>query len=232
MTDRPAAAAEPVEVLGRAVEPSGEVVLRRRADRLELVVDGRFAMDTADTSTERELAVAALQRLAGPGPFTVLVAGLGLGFTAAAVLADPRVARVEVVELSAAVAGWVARGLVPETAVALADPRLVVEVADVADAVARCPAGSLDALLLDVDNGPEFLLHDGNAALYDRPFLAAALRLLRPGGVLAVWSSHPSPELAARLAAAGGTVTELARTVERDGRRLDYALYLAGPAGQ
>jgi spermidine synthase len=221
---------EPIpQELGRAVEPTGEVVLRRRGEHLELVVDGRFAMDTVDTSTERELAASALDRLAGPGPFGVLVAGLGLGFTAAAVLADARVARVEVVELSAAVAGWVRDGLVPATADLVADPRLTVEVADVATAVAARTPGSLDAVLLDVDNGLGFLIHDRNAALYDRPFLAAALRLLRPGGVLAVWSSHPSPELADRLAAAGGAVEELLRTVERDGRRLGYALYLARP---
>lgn len=225
MTDRPA------EVLARAVEPSGEVALRRRGEHLELVVDGRFAMDTVDTTTEHELAAAALGRLAGPGPFTVLVAGLGLGFTAAAVLADPRVDRVEVVELSAAVVGWVRDGLVPATAGLLADPRLQVEVADVAGSVAGRAPASLDAVLLDVDNGPDFLIHDGNAALYDRPFLAAALRLLRPGGVLAVWSSHPSRVLAERLAGTGAAVEELLRTVERDGRRLDYALYLAGPAG-
>lgn len=220
----------PAEVLARAVEPSGEVALRRRGEHLELVVDGRFAMDTVDTSTECELAAAALARLAGPGPFEVLVAGLGLGFTAAAVLADPRVARVDVVELSAAVAGWVRDGLVPATAGLAADPRLEVRVADVAADVAGRPAAGLDAVLLDVDNGPDFLIHDRNAALYDRPFLAAALRLLRPAGVLAVWSSHPSPELARRLAAAGAAVEELRRTVDRDGRRLDYALYLARPA--
>jgi spermidine synthase len=134
-----------------------------------------------------------------------------------------------VVELSAAVADWVRRGLVPQTAAIGADPRLTVEVGEVAEAVRRRPDGALDALLLDVDNGPEFLVHEQNAALYRPPFLRAALRLLRPGGVLAIWSSHPSPVLAQRLAAVGTGVEELLRTVDRDGRRLDYALYLARP---
>jgi spermidine synthase len=213
-------------VLARADEPHGELVLRRRGDVVELICGGLFAMDTADTSTERALAEVALGELDGDRPLDVLVGGLGLGFTVAAVLADDRVGRLDVVELSPAVIGWVAGGLVPATAGVLDDPRVRVHTSDVRTLVPRLPAGGLDAVLLDVDNGPGFLLHPANAEVYGGGFLAGAVRALRPGGVLAVWSSHPSPELLRSLGRVGVRGREVLRTVDREGRELLYAIYL------
>ena len=97
--------------LARADTPHGEVALRRRGEVLELVVDGAFAMDTVDTSTEVALAERALRR--HPAPHRVLVGGLGLGMTARAVLADPRVHHVDVVELAEPLVCWARDGLVP-----------------------------------------------------------------------------------------------------------------------
>jgi spermidine synthase len=222
---------EHTEDLGRASGAHGEVLLRRRttADgeaHLELVVDGVFAMDDVDTSTERRLAAEALRRCAGDA-LRVLVGGLGLGWTAAAALADPRVAAVDVVELQPALVGWAARGLLPSLA-GLSDRRLRLRVGDVADALRSGPDG-WDAVLLDVDNGPGFLVHRSNAALYRRSGLATALAALRPGGVLAIWSSGPAPELLAALAGLAGSADaeQVLLPVERDGRRLDYAVVLA-----
>jgi hypothetical protein len=84
-------------------------------------------------------------------------------------------------------------------------------------------------VLLDVDNGPAFLVHESNAGLYSDAGLTTALAALRPGGVLAVWSSDPAPELAGRLAALPGStdVEHLVLPVERDGRRFDYAIVVA-----
>jgi spermidine synthase len=213
--------------LGRATGEHGEVVLRRRASGVtELIVDGVFAMDDVDTSTERALATEALRRCSGER-LRVLVGGLGLGWTAAAVLAEPRVAEVDVVELQPALVGWAAGGLLPGLP-ELPAGQLRLQVADVADALAAGP-GRWDAVLLDVDNGPAFLVHPANAGLYADAGLTTALAALRPGGVLAIWSADPAPELAARLTALPGTtdVEHLLLPVEREGRRFDYAVVVA-----
>ncbi|MGL5909049.1 MAG: hypothetical protein ACRCZP_03545, partial [Phycicoccus sp.] len=86
-----------------------------------------------------------------------------------------------------------------------------------------------DVLLLDVDNGPGFLVHTANAALYHPSTLAAARAALTPGGLLAVWSSHRAPDLLASLWAAAGpgdVVDEVSLPIVREGRELDYALYI------
>ncbi len=224
-------------VVARATDEHAELALARRGDVVELVVDGVFAMDTVDTGTERALAQRALDLLAatrGPAaPARVLVGGLGLGFTVATLLADDRVGRVHVVELHAALVGWARQGLLPLSASALGDPRVTVTVADVLDVVPGLPAASLDAVLLDVDNGPGFLIHQRNAAVYRSTFLAAAARTLTPGGVLAVWSADRSEPLADALRGLDGlsSVVEVPLEARRDGRTFAYALYLAARGG-
>lgn len=165
-----------------------EVVVRRRADgALELRVNGVFVMDDAESTSERRLAEVVLDR----GARDVLVGGLGLGFTVRTLLADVRVRRVVVAELHAEVV----------TAAGLADPRLDVVIGDVRDLVASQPDDCADAVLLDVDNGPDSLVHAGNAAVYGDAFVAECARVLRPGGTLAVWSMADSPGLRATLGA-------------------------------
>lgn len=214
--------------LARAGSGAGEVALRRRGPFLELVVDGRFAMDTTDTSTEAALAETALSQ--HPRPARVLVGGLGLGYTLRAVLADPRVHEVDVVELAEPLIAWARQGLVPELTGPVRDPRTRLHPGDVADTLRGRGAarGPWDVVLLDVDNGPGFLLRDANAWLYAEPGLAAAAHRLRVGGLLAIWSSHRSPVLLASLrevARHGDDVAESVLRVRREGRDLDYALY-------
>lgn len=214
-------------MVARAETANGEVSLRRRGPVLELVVDGVFAMDTVDTSTEVALAERALAT--HPSPRRVLVGGLGLGMTTRAVLADPRVERVDVVELAAPLVAWARGGSVPELA-GLEGERCTVHVGDVLDVLAGrdAPTGPWDVVLLDVDNGPDFLVHPGNAALYERDGLAAARAALRAGGLLVVWSSHVAPALRAALeqvASPGEVVGEELLEVRREGRAFHYALY-------
>ncbi|HYN29949.1 MAG TPA: hypothetical protein VES95_08780 [Dermatophilaceae bacterium] len=227
----------PAHPVARACSAAGEVALRRRGRVLELVLDGRFAMDTVDTSTEVALAAAALEVCADPS--RVLVGGLGLGFTARAVLADRRVGRVDVVELAEPLVAWARAGLVPELADLEGGGRCRLAVADVADVLAGTaapgsPAGPWDLVLLDVDNGPGFLLREANADLYAVPGLERAAARLAPGGVLAAWSSDLAPDLLAGLREVagrrGGAVAERRLPVAREGRLLDYALYLLLPA--
>ncbi|QIM20053.1 hypothetical protein G7075_01035 [Phycicoccus sp. HDW14] len=218
---------EPPVTLAREDTPSGEVALRRRDGVLELVVDGAFAMDTVDTSTEVLLATEALRRHRAPA--RVLVGGLGLGFTTRAVLEDPRVRHVDVVELAEPLVRWARGGVVDELA-GLEGPCCALHVADVADVLRGSgpPNGPWDVVLLDVDNGPDFLVHAGNAALYEADSLARAREVLAPGGLLVVWSSHRAPRLLAALqevAGPGEAAREVVLPVHRDGRDLDYALY-------
>ncbi len=216
------------EELGRVAGPHGEVALWRRTTQdgsvvTELVVDGVFAMDDVETSTERALATEALARVDG-AELSVLVGGLGLGWTAAAVLRAPGVAEVVVVELEDALIGWAAEGLLPGLA-SIADPRLDLVAGDVA---AAFTPDRYDVVLLDVDNGPSFLVHGSNAGLYTRTGLAAALGALRPGGVLAIWSAAPSSELLGRLAElpAAMDTEQLVMAVDRDDRVFEYAVLI------
>jgi spermidine synthase len=228
--EAPAATPTGSRVVVRADDGIAELALLRRTGRgddvLELVVDGVFAMDTEQTETERALAGLALEHLDGDA-LHVVVGGLGLGYTTAALLTDPRVHRVDVIELHAPLVEWVRAGRVPAARGLLDDPRVHVTVADVADAVPQLPPASVDALLLDVDNGPGFLVHPGNTRVYTAPFLAAAARVLRSGGVLGVWSAEPSTELALVLERTCGACDEVLLDVTRDGRTFTYAVYLA-----
>jgi len=218
-----------VRILGRADGPLGETLLReRRRDGSvvhELVMDGVFAMDSTETSSERELA-----RFAGGAGGTggaVLVGGLGLGYTAAAVLdlpAGPE--RLDVVELDAHLLGWAREGLTPVLRRVAQDPRTRLYARDVGAALTGQgpPVGPWSSILLDVDNGPDFLIHLGNSALYGERVLAQAYARLEPGGVLAVWCQGPAPELLDRLRRLSSSATEHRYAVEREGRRFSYAV--------
>lgn len=216
---------EPADV-ARATSPRGELLLRRRADgALELRVNGVFVMDTLETTSERLLAETALAGTSSPA--RVLVGGLGLGFTTHAVLADPRVERVDVVEIEPDVVAWMRDGTVPHGPAYLADERVRIVEADVAVALEETPEETYDLILLDVDNGPDNLVHTPNAAIYTAPHLAAVRRVLAPGGTLAVWSAARSPELDAALGEVFGTAAEQEVAVPGHGRAASYWLHTA-----
>ncbi len=238
---------QPPRTVARADTPRGEIALRERGEEPyvvhELVVAGVFAMDSLDTSTETLLAERALAGHADPA--RVLVGGLGLGFTAWTVLKDHRVHRVDVVELEPDLLDWARLGLTPTLAMVARHPRVALHEGDVADVLADALAGGpaaapggpavagltgpWDLVLLDVDNGPSFLVHEDNRRLYSTDALAAALAHLAPGGVLALWSAQPEPDLLARLRELAPT-EEVLDEVTRAGRVLTYATYLVRPA--
>lgn len=207
-----------VTTLARAATPHGEIALRRRDDVTELIVNGVFAMDSAEVTSERALADAA-----GISPGTVVVGGLGLGYTAARLLANGA-RHVHVVELAEPLIDWARRGVTEQLERLAHDERITLHHGDIAEWLPRRD-DDLDAILLDVDNGPGFLIHDHNARVYAADWLRAASERLRPDGVLAIWSEAPVPTLGAALAELG-EVTEQLIAVEREGRRFDYALYL------
>ncbi|MDO9455942.1 hypothetical protein [Nocardioides sp.] len=220
--------------IARAESERGELVLRERRPgpddpegtptALELRANGVFVMDTVEVATERALATAALAAVASPR--AVVVGGLGLGYTMHEVLADTRVEVCAVVEVEEALVGWMRDGTVPHGPALLADARVKVVVADVAVAVAEARAASYDLVLLDVDNGPGYLVHDANAALYARPFLEAVRTVLRPGGAVVVWSASEAPELATVMDGVYDAVEAVALDVRLQERDEQYWLYL------
>jgi spermidine synthase len=247
---------EPPQTIARQIGRRGEVVLRRRTEGDEtvdeLIVNGAFAMDSAETGSERALAA-----LAWPGA-RVLVGGLGLGFTAEAVL-DARVASVDVVEIEDALVGWAYESLTPRLGRLARDPRVRLWVADVVSVLAASedgsagngsaeaagrpaarraggaatePTGPWDVILLDVDNGPDFLIHAENAALYGSEILKSALRHLTPRGLLAIWCQGPHADLRARLEALSPTAREEHHVVQRGRHRITYVIYtVRAPVG-
>jgi spermidine synthase len=207
-----------VHQLARADTPHGEIALRRRGEVVELIVNGVFAMDSAEVTSELALADAV-----GDQPGVVVVGGLGLGFTAARLLANG--ARfVHVVELARPLIDWALAGVTEQLERVAHDPRVRLHHADIAEWLPRRD-DSFDAILLDVDNGPGFLIHDHNARVYAADWLAGAVARLAPGGLLVIWSEGAAPQLARALAELG-QLTERIVTVEREGRRFGYALYL------
>jgi spermidine synthase len=174
------------------------LVVRRRAGRVDLVLGNVVLLSSAALETERTfgaLAPADAQR--------VLVGGLGFGATARGVLTAAPRAKIVVVEKLAALPGLL-RGELADAAEAgvLDDPRVSIVNADVSDSIAAERA-SLDAILLDVDNGPEWASFRTNAKLYAPSGLAAARAALKPGGLFAVWSGYPADAFLGKLRAAG-----------------------------
>ena len=216
--------------IARAESERGELVLRERQEdggptALELRANGVFVMDTLETSSEAALADAALDLVAEPRD--VLIGGLGLGYTMHQVLADQRVERCSVVEIEPTLVEWMRDGTIPHGPPMLADERANPVVADIASAVAEASDASYDLMLLDVDNGPDHLVHEHNAALYEPPFLTEVRRMLRPGGAVAIWSADASPELEATLDRVFGNAETTGYDVSLQGRDEKYWLHVA-----
>jgi len=200
-----------MEELGWADTPIGEVTLRRRFDLVtqrdvyEVKLRDEWLMSSQFTVAEIELARLGLARLAANADadaavgrtFDVAVGGLGLGYTAAAALEDDRVASVVVVELVAPLIEWHEQGLVPASAALTSDDRCRFQQGDFfamsyEDGYDASQPGRLfDAVLLDIDHSPAHLLADGSEGFYGTAGMSAVAKLLRPGGVYALWSNDP-----------------------------------------
>ena len=206
------------------IEGGSEFVLARHDQEWIVRVDGRVLMSSRMHDSEEALAEHSLERCSDAQ--AVLVGGLGLGFTLRAVLdrVEPDT-RVVVAELVPQLVSWNRTHLAELHDHALDDPRCEVVVGDVYDTIKRSPR-AFDVILLDVDNGPVALSSAKNQRLYADYGVRACQQALRPGGVLAVWSSGPNARFERRLQAAGFEV-EVLRVAARKGSRARHVIFMA-----
>jgi spermidine synthase len=195
---------KPLELLGESSTPDGtDLKLARRDREYIILANGKSLMSSRMHGSEEALATLACRKARTMDQPSVLVGGLGMGFTLRATLdLLPPNARVVVAELVPAVVEWNRGALGPLARHPLKDTRVRVEVNDVAVTISSTP-DRFDAVLLDVDNGPSAFASSSNERLYEDEGLAAAHRALKSGGVLAVWSARENRKFEQRLRYAG-----------------------------
>jgi spermidine synthase len=213
--------------------PGADIELRlmRRGEEFSMMLGQNELMNSRLSGSEEALATLTCKKIEAVKRPHLLVGGLGMGFTLRAALAVlGREARITVAELVPAVIAW-ARGPMAELfGDSLTDPRASIREADVVDVIKTSPS-AFDAILLDVDNGPEALIRKANDALYDLNGLKAIRGALRPGGILAVWSSGPNIAFTKRLRAADFDVNEVGvrATTKRSGAH--HVIWFATKSG-
>ncbi|AMY02543.1 hypothetical protein AB0V79_21850 [Mesorhizobium ciceri] len=197
--------------LDSAKTPDGgqELRLKRRGTEFSIMLGTNELMNSRLSGSEEALAKLSCGRIAGNSQPTILIGGLGMGFTLRAALAElANDAGIVIAELVPAVVAWAHGPMAEIFGGCLDDPRVTIQETDVGQLIRSQPA-AWDAILLDVDNGPEGIVHKSNDALYSLQGLAAARSALKSGGVLAVWSQGPDIGFTRRLKQAGFGVEEV-----------------------
>lgn len=187
----------------------GELRLLQRGAEFSIRLGHNELMNSRVHGSEDALAEIAIAKLADRTRPRILIGGLGMGFTLRAALSVLGAeARVVVAELTPAVVAWNRRWLADLSGQSIADARVSIREADVADLI-KPARSAYDAILLDVDNGPEALSRTANDRLYDTTGLGAIYAALRPRGLLAIWSAEPDGDFPRRLRKAGFAVNEV-----------------------
>lgn len=219
----------PWELLDTARAPGGEHELRllKRGAEFSIRLGHNELMNSRLSGSEKALATLTLAKLAGRRAPSLLIGGLGMGFTLGAALQrSPGDAKIIVAELTPAVVAW-ARGPMAELfGTNLADPRVEIVEHDVG-AIIRSARNGFDAIMLDVDNGPEAMTRAANDGLYGPLGLGEAHVALRPGGVLAVWSQGPDASFGKRLSRAGFRTEEARVRASDSGKGARHVIWLA-----
>jgi len=215
--------------LGRAKVPGGgEFRLMQRGQEFTIFAGTIGLMSSRQSGSEEAMAKIAAERIGGRPKAKVLIGGLGMGFTLRQSLAGfgPD-AEITVAELVPEIAGAWARGPLAEVhGASLDDPRLSLRIGDVGAVMA---SDKFDAILLDVDNGPEGLSRAGNDALYSHSGIAKAKAALKPGGMLSVWSVAPDAQFTKRLGQSGMKVEEM-KARAHGGRGARHVIWVATKA--
>jgi spermidine synthase len=218
----------PRELIGVAEVPGGPPLrLFRRGGDFMIVLERNELMSTRMHGSEVALGTMACDRLAGLAAPHLLIGGYGMGFTLRAVLARLGAqARVTVAELVPGIIDWARGPMAAVTDGCLDDPRVTLTMGDVAEVIGQTGA-AYDAILLDVDNGPDGLTRPANDGLYNGKGLADARQALRPGGVLAVWSAAPDPAFAKALERAGFAVETVKVRARENGKGPGHVIWFA-----
>jgi len=218
----------PWTLIDTATVPGGgeELRLKRRGSEFSIMLGTNELMNSRLSGSEEALARLSIGKISDRQRPVILIGGLGMGFTLRAALAElPQDARVVVAELVPAVIRWAKNEMAEVVKGCLDDPRVMVVEADVGELIRRETA-VFDAILLDVDNGPEALTRDENDRIYDAGGLGAAKSALRPGGVLSVWSSAPDSRFTRRMQSAGFAVEENPTRASTRGRGAKHMIWL------
>lgn len=216
------------ELLGTAQVPGGdELRLYRRGDDFIIAIDRNELMSSRMSGSEEALATMTCERLRSPQEASLLIGGYGMGFTLRAALGvlGPD-AKVAVAELVPGIIEWARGPMVELAAGCLDDPRVELVLGDVSKAISAATR-RYDAILLDVDNGPDGLTREANEGLYSASGLATAKAALRPGGILAIWSAAPDARFTRRLSAAGFQVEEVGVRARSNGKGPRHVIWFA-----
>jgi len=218
----------PRELIGEAEVPGGAPLrLFRRGSDFMIVLERNELMSTRMHGSEVALGTMACDRLAGHKAPHLLIGGYGMGYTLRAVLSrlGPG-AHVTLVELVPGIIDWARGPMAAVTAGCLDDPRVTVTMGDVAATMAQA-ASTYDAILLDVDNGPDGLTRAANDGLYSPRGLAEARNALRPGGILAVWSAAPDTAFGRQLESGGFSVETVKVRARETGKGATHIIWFA-----
>jgi len=220
----------PWEELGRAEIPGheGEITLLKRGTEFSMRIAGTALMNSRLHGSESALAEITCSRIKRKSGLRILIGGLGMGYTLAAALepSGPDTL-ITVSELIPAVVRWNREHLGHLAGMPLDDPRVSVEEEDVAETIRKRKA-TWDAILLDVDNGPEGLIRKANDRLYGRSGLKTSFFALRPGGILAVWSSGADEAFTRRLKQCGFQAEAVTVPARKPGKGGRHTIWLAG----
>ncbi len=205
----------------------GDIRLIQRADEFSIMLGTIALMNSRLSGSEEAMASLSWARINDRPRAHMLIGGLGMGFTLRAALAElPATTKITVAELMPAVLAWAKGPMASIFEGCLDDPRVDVKINDVRRVI-KAAQGSYDAILLDVDNGPDGLTVETNDALYSMAGLKAAKAALRPGGVLAIWASAPDRAFTQRLQRAGFQVDEERVRAHRKSRGTRHVIWLA-----
>ena len=201
-----------------------------------MIVLGRNElMSTRMRFSEEQLAELTLDKLGSDNP-RILIGGYGMGFTYRATrerLGEK--AQIVIAEISETIVDWAKGPMAELTGESLSDPRLDLKICDVAALIDDANDGTcekFDAILLDVDNGPDGIVRDANNRIYSRTGLAKSRDALKPGGILAVWSAGPDPAFRKRLYDTGLTVTEWNVRSRPNNKGAHHIIWFAQKSGQ
>ncbi|WP_457551012.1 spermine/spermidine synthase domain-containing protein [Desulfobacula sp.] len=219
----------PWQEIDRAQVPGQKenIILQKRGQEFSIRIAGTELMNSRIHGSEDDLARLTFSCLKGKSDLRILIGGLGMGYTLSAALEQSRPETVIVVsELIPAVVRWNIEHLGHLARMPLDDPRVTVEKEDVAKII-RKQASAWDAILLDVDNGPEGLTQKANECLYSRSGLETSFLALRPGGILSIWSAKASEAFTRRLDDCGFKAKMVSVRARKSGKGSRHIIWLA-----